>query len=76
MFTVYSADWCTYCTKVKQVLTRGGFEFKEVDIDQDNDKLEWLKKQGLRSLPQVFTLDGKHIGGCDDTIAYIHAMKG
>lgn len=76
MFTVYSADWCTYCTKVKQVLARAGFEFKEVDVDQDLTQLDWLKKQGLRSLPQVFKEDGTHIGGCDDTIAYIHAMKG
>lgn len=69
---VYSKDYCPYCTKVKEYLKRKGYEndIKEIDITNDPETaIEMVKKAGgQRTVPQVF-INGKHIGGCDDTIA-------
>lgn len=76
MLVIYSASWCRFCKKLKDELETFNIPFKEVDIDKEVDLAMTLIDKRLKTIPQVFTEDGKHIGGCDDTIAYIHAMKG
>jgi len=71
---IFSKSWCPYCRRVKAL-------FKEhfpavtpfvVELDERDDTdavQDYLKeKTGQRSVPNVF-IDGKHIGGCDDTFA-------
>ena len=69
--TIYSKDYCPYCTKAKSLFKRKGHDqFTEIDITHDeklqNEMVE--KSGGRKSVPQIF-IDGKHIGGCDDLYA-------
>ncbi len=69
--TVYTAGWCTYCTKLKDFLKEKGIEFLEVNIDQHPEEAgKVFAELDLETLPQVF-IDGVHIGGCDDTIHHL-----
>nr|XP_043618572.1 glutaredoxin [Erigeron canadensis] len=69
---VFSKSYCPYCVSVKELLTGVGSSFKVIELDLQSDGkemqaalLEWTKQ---RTVPNVF-IGGKHIGGCDSTVA-------
>ena len=66
---VYTTRTCSYCGRVKQLLTRLGLPFQEVDVSFDDDKREWLVTAtgGQTTVPQVF-IDGRSVGGYTDLI--------
>lgn len=68
--TIYMNSWCPYCAAAKELLTRKGAEFDEIDVErQPEARREMIAKAGGRtSVPQIF-IDEKHIGGCDDLYA-------
>lgn len=67
---VYSADWCRHCSKVKEYLKNKNVDFEVVDVDTEPEKmLELMGNYDVKTLPQIF-VDGKLIGGCEDTISY------
>lgn len=60
---------CPYCTMAKRLLNKRGFEFDEIDIENESisrDKL--MEMTGGRSVPQII-IDGKPIGGYDNLLA-------
>eukprot|EP00850_Spirogloea_muscicola_P017283 SM000147S01102 [mRNA] locus=s147:35995:37273:- [translate_table: standard] len=69
---VYSKTWCPYCGMVKGLFKQLGLDIKAVELDELveeqelQDALQELTGQG--TVPNVF-IGGKHIGGCDDTMA-------
>jgi len=67
---IYTASYCPYCTKAKELLKMKGRSFKEIDVtDSDKLRAEMMKKSGGRkTIPQIF-INGKHIGGFDDISA-------
>ena len=69
--TIYTKDYCPYCTKAKSLLQRKGVkEFTEIDITHD-EKLQQemlAKSNGKKTVPQIFIGD-THVGGCDDLYA-------
>lgn len=73
--TVYTKDYCPYCTKAKSRLEVEGLEYEEIDITTDPAAFEELKKRsGLMTVPQVFVGDTL-IGGSDDLEAKIEEVK-
>ncbi len=66
---IYTKTTCPYCVRVKDFFQSKGVKFEEIDLQGKPEELAALKeKTGLRTVPQVF-IDGKLIGGCDDTLA-------
>ncbi|MFD2111744.1 glutathione peroxidase [Thiorhodococcus fuscus] len=67
---VFTRDGCPFCARAKEALSDAGIPFEELVLNKD------YTEQGLRavsnaaSVPQVF-VDGKLIGGSDDTIAWL-----
>ena len=76
--TLYTKDYCPYCTKAKALLKQKGVEsqIRELDITRDEKlQAEMLEKSGgKRSVPQIFIGD-THVGGCDDLYALNAAGK-
>eukprot|EP00270_Netrium_digitus_P004833 TRINITY_DN1621_c0_g1_i1.p1 TRINITY_DN1621_c0_g1~~TRINITY_DN1621_c0_g1_i1.p1 ORF type:complete len:103 (+),score=22.04 TRINITY_DN1621_c0_g1_i1:120-428(+) len=75
---VFSKSYCPYCARVKKLLKSLGAKMKviELDTEEDGNSLQsalasWT---GQRTVPNVF-IDGKQIGGCDDTVAVHNAGK-
>nr|KJB33809.1 hypothetical protein B456_006G031800 [Gossypium raimondii] len=69
---VFSKSYCPFCVDVKQLLQQLGASFKAIELDKESDGsdiqaalAEWT---GQRTVPNVF-IGGKHIGGCDSTMA-------
>jgi glutaredoxin 3 len=66
---VYSTTYCPYCVRAKDLLTRKGQAFHEINAEDDAVREEMIKKaNGRRTVPQIFIND-LHIGGFDDLYA-------
>ena len=67
--TVYSADWCPYCTRAKKLLETKGVSYKEINVDKSPGLREKITKQtGRRTIPQIFI--GEHfVGGFSELSA-------
>jgi len=66
---MYSTGWCPYCDRTRELLTKKGVEFKEIDVDEDGKLREEMSaRSGRRTVPQIF-IGTKHIGGCEDLFA-------
>lgn len=67
--TIYTKSWCPYCSAAKELLTRKGVAFTELEISGKHAlKEEMMKRSGRATVPQIFVGD-THIGGCDDLYA-------
>ena len=67
---IYSTQVCPYCVKAKQLLSKKGAAFKEIDISLDPALVEEAQTRsgGRRTVPQIFIGD-LHVGGCDEIYA-------
>jgi len=66
MIEIYTATYCGYCEKAIELLFKGGYTFKVVDITNDHIRRYALRsKTGCKTVPQIF-INEKFIGGCSD----------
>jgi glutaredoxin 3 len=67
---IYTRKFCSYCYQAKELLSRKGVAFREIDVTGNADvRLQMNERaQGRNTLPQIF-IDSKHVGGCDDLYA-------
>lgn len=66
---VYSASYCPYCVRAKDLLKRKGVSFEEIMVDANpKAREEMVEKSGRMTVPQIFIND-KPIGGFDDLYA-------
>jgi glutaredoxin 3 len=71
MLTIYTKNYCPYCTQAKTLLKSLEISFDEIDITDSPEKIEELsKKSGLMTVPQIFVGE-KCLGGYSD-IAKLH----
>jgi glutaredoxin 3 len=67
--TVYTTDPCVFCTRAKQLLTKRGIAYSEINLARDADgRAELAARTGMLSFPQVL-IDGELIGGFQETLA-------
>ena len=66
---IYSASYCPYCVRAKELLKRKGVSYQEIMVDQDDAlRDEMMAKSQRQTVPQIFIND-VHVGGCDDLYA-------
>lgn len=65
--TVYSLDYCPYCVRAKELLSRYNIPFREVIVaaDDKGTRLELEEKSGMKTFPQIF-YGNDVIGGYTD----------
>jgi glutaredoxin 3 len=67
---VWTRGWCPYCTKVKTLFKELSIDFLEIDLetrDNGNAVHEALKKITKQSSVPSVWINGKFVGGNDDT---------
>jgi len=71
---VFSKSSCPFCLRTKSKLTELKIEFGLLELDQEDEgkdiQASLQEMTGQRTVPNVF-VNGKHLGGCDDTMAAI-----
>jgi glutaredoxin 3 len=61
--TVYTTEQCSFCSRVKAMLSARGVEFSEVNLSKDPvGRAQLVQKTGMMSFPQVL-IDGELFGG-------------
>ena len=65
--TVYTTEPCSFCIRVKQLLTTRGVEYEEVNLSKDPEgRAQLVERTGMLSFPQVVIGD-EVIGGFRET---------
>ena len=64
---IYTTTYCGYCVRAKDLLTRKGVKYEEVDVTGNDDMRTKLVEMsgGQRTVPQIFIGD-THVGGYSD----------
>ena len=64
---IYTTDFCPFCVRAKNLLTKKGVAFEEIPVDGDPARRREMTERsgGGRTVPQIF-IDNKSIGGSDD----------
>lgn len=76
MYVIISKDGCPWCDKAKELMKKRGLTYKEFNL---KDNL-WLRttmlKAGLTTVPQVFALHGKLLGGYEALANFLGESNG
>lgn len=54
MLIVYSGTDCPRCEALKSKLKQKGITFKEINIREDEEALNFLRSKGHRGIPQIY----------------------
>lgn len=66
---IYTTRICPYCVRAKELIRKKGYDYREIDVSDDEERRKMMEKSGgRRTVPQIFIGD-RHIGGCDDLYA-------
>ena len=67
--TIYTRQFCGYCTAAKRLLAQRGIAFVEIDATGSPEKRsEMVNRSGRFTFPQIFVGE-THVGGCDELYA-------
>ncbi len=64
---IYTTTYCGYCVRAKDLLTRKGVKYEELDVTGNDDMRTKLVEMsgGQRTVPQIWIGD-THVGGYSD----------
>ena len=64
---IYTTTYCGYCVRAKDLLTRKGVKYEELDVTSDDEMRSKLVEMsgGQRTVPQIWIGD-THVGGYSD----------
>ena len=67
---IYTIRYCPYCAEAKELLTRKGAAFHEIDASGDRELRKEMiaRANGRATFPQIF-IAGTHVGGCEELYA-------
>ena len=73
---IYTIRYCPYCQDAKELLTRKGVGFHEIDASGNREIRKQMieRSNGRSTFPQIF-IGATHVGGCDDLYALDEAGK-
>ena len=68
--TIYTQDWCGFCTAAKRLLDNKGVSYTEHNATREPQARREMiaRANGRSTYPQIFIGD-HHVGGCDDLYA-------
>lgn len=81
MIIVYSKNNCPFCQQAKNLLTRKGVQFEEVNIDLDADAKRFIMAAGHRTVPQIYKdgavlVEGGYQGLREQPDEFFEVLKG
>ena len=73
---IYTIRYCPYCQEAKELLSRKGVAFHEIDASGNRDVRKQMieRANGRSTFPQIF-IGATYVGGCDDLYALEEAGK-
>ena len=73
---IYTVRYCPYCQDAKELLSRKGVSYHEIDVTGKRDVRKQMiqRANGRSTYPQIF-IGATHVGGSDDLYALEEAGK-
>jgi len=73
---IYTIHYCPYCADAKELLSRKGVDFREIDVTANRDERKTMiqRANGRSTYPQIF-VGGTHVGGCAELYVLEEAGK-
>ena len=73
---IYTRQYCSYCHFAKELLSRKGVNFREIDVTGNEELRQEMsaRSHGATTLPQIF-VGSTYVGGCDELYALEDAGK-
>ena len=73
---IYTIRYCPYCQEAKELLSRKGASFHEIDASGNREIRKQMieRANGSSTYPQIF-IGTTHVGGCDDLFALEQAGR-
>jgi glutaredoxin 3 len=73
---IYTIPYCPYCADAKELLSRKGVSFHEIDVSGNRGVRKEMiaRANGRSTFPQIF-IGMTHVGGCDDLYALDEAGR-
>jgi len=66
---MYVRPGCGYCRRARELLSRKGVAYSEIDIESvSGARQEMQQRSGRNTVPQIF-VGARHLGGYDDIAA-------
>jgi len=64
---IYTTNYCGFCVRAKDLLSKRGVPYQEIDVSDDDDERARLVEAsgGQRTVPQIF-IGETHLGGYTD----------
>ena len=75
MITIYSKPGCPYCIKIKKVMELEELQHVSYELNRDFTREEFYAKFGDGATFPQLTLDGLHLGGCQESIKHMQREK-
>ncbi|HDZ72910.1 glutaredoxin 3 [Aurantimonas sp. C2-6-R+9] len=74
--TIYTRQFCGFCSHAKQLLDQKGVAYEEKDASSSPQLRQemYQRAKGGATFPQIF-IGETHVGGCDDLYALERAGK-
>ena len=67
--TLYTTDYCGFCSSAKKLLERRGIAYEEINLARDPDsRTELQERTGMYTFPQIL-VGGEPIGGFTELLA-------
>jgi glutaredoxin len=78
MYTVITRNQCNFCDTAKALLKGAGQGYIEYNVQSDSSKwvLSLMKQANIKTVPQIFSSDGSHIGGYTELKQLIGDVEG
>ena len=70
MYIMVSKRNCPYCDKAKQLINSKGGSVSHYSLEESTWILDLFKKADIKTVPQVWTFRGEHIGGYTELEEY------
>jgi glutaredoxin 3 len=73
---IYTQQYCPYCHWAKELLSRKGVDFLEIDVTGNRQLHQNMveRANGRSTVPQIF-IGATHVGGCDELYALDEAGR-
>lgn len=68
MYRIYGTKDCSFCYSARDFLKLQNIEYEYIDVTQCEQARKLFKERNFRTVPQVFSDTGNHIGGYQDLI--------
>jgi len=71
MYVMVSRRNCTYCNMAKHLINATGGSVSHYSLEESKWILDLFKKADIKTVPQIWTSKGEHIGGFTELKEYL-----